>query len=105
MEDIKGELMALFGAVTIFVIGYIKDRIRVKLQDQLELRVKVDNAVIDAEATGQSGPVKKLLAVNIVKEQLKNEGVGIAKRLGVSLLGGLKTSIERSVTNNINNKK
>lgn len=105
MEEFKEELMMLGGALLTFLVGYMKNRIRVKLQEELDLRTKIDNAVLDAEETGQAGVVKKEFAKLSVKQQLKNEGISIGKRIAVNLLGGLGKSIDRSVFNQLNNGK
>ena len=97
MEDVKGELLLFAVAVLGYALNYAKERIGQYLRDDTDFDTKIDNAVLDTEQTGMPGKMKKAGAIEMVKKELKDSGVSLVKRVGLSLFGKLGRSVDRAV--------
>ena len=105
LETVKSELSTILSLLIGAGIIVLRERLAYHLKNLHSVDRTIDTLTVKAEAVFPSvgaGPEKKAFVKEELKSALKEQGVGLVKRLLIFGVGKIGTSIERSVKNKIN---
>jgi len=101
LREVIGIVLVGIGSLVAVLVNIIVSKIKEEygVEDIVDKHVRIAEQEIEFP---KAGKIKKERVKDAVKEELKKAGIGIGKRILITVFGRISRSIDKSVKRNIN---